>query len=140
MVDVQKRTNAHSRPAGSSLKILIVDDDPDMRAYVRQCLGFLADRIAEVMEADDGMEALSLARRVKLDLVITDVIMPRLDGYELSRMLKKLPTASPIKVLAISGQTNANREQLASIDAFLDKPFNAERLQGCLEELLSHSL
>ena len=139
MVDVQKRTDAHNRPAGSSLKILIVDDDPDMRAYVRQCLGFLADRIAEVMEADDGMEALSLARRVKLDLVITDVIMPRLDGYELSRMLKKLPTAIPIKVLVISGQTDASREQLAGIDAFLDKPFNAERLKGCLDDLLSHS-
>ena len=139
MVDVQKRTDAHSRPAGSSLKILIVDDDPDMRAYVRQCLGFLADRIAEVIEAEDGMEALSLARRVKLDLVITDVMMPRLDGYELSRLLKALPKAAPIKVLVISGQPDAGRDQLASIDAFLDKPFNAERLRGCLEELLSHS-
>lgn len=137
MVDMQQRTQVQSRQARSNLKILIVDDDSDMRAYVRQCLDYLGDRVAEIMEAEDGMEALSLARSVRLDLVITDVMMPRLDGYELSRRLKALPTPIPIKILVISGSATGALDSPISIDAFLDKPFNAQRLKACVNEVLN---
>ena len=139
MVDVQKRTHSNGRPARSNLKILVVDDESDMRAYVIQCLGYLGDRVDEVMEAEDGMEALALARRVRLDLVITDIMMPRLNGYELSERLKALPTAAPIKILVISGYTAVDSNQWPSIDAVLDKPFNAVRLQECLDALLEEA-
>lgn len=140
MVDLQKCGNTRGdipgRPAGQGLTILIVDDNPDMRAYVRHCLNYLGNQGAQLHEAADGLEALELARRVSPDLVVSDIVMPRLDGYELCKALKALPDARHSKILLISGETDNERIREAGADAFLGKPFNAERMRASLDALL----
>lgn len=136
MVDLQKCGNTHCRHAGEGLTILIVDDDPDMRAYVRYCLRELDTQIAQTHEAADGLVALNLARSIQPNLVISDIVMPGLDGYELCKALKTLPLDSKPLVLLISGETDEQRIRAAGADAFLDKPFNAERMRKSLNQLL----
>ena len=136
MVEPKKRGNAPAQSAGIGLTILIVDDDPDMRAYVRYCLRELDNQIAQTHEAADGLVALNLARSIQPNLVISDIMMPGLDGYELCKALKTLPLDSKPMVLLISGETDEQRIREAGADAFLDKPFNAERMRKSLNQLL----
>jgi serine phosphatase RsbU (regulator of sigma subunit)/CheY-like chemotaxis protein len=75
--------------------VLVVDDDPISRDFLSTLLGY---RGHEACEAADGDTALMLARRRLPDAVITDVMMPNLDGYELARMLRSQPTTSHIPI------------------------------------------
>ena len=68
--------------------IVIADDYPDYRLVVRLLLTSLSDTISIVGEAADGVEALALVRRERPDIVIADLLMPRLDGLELTRRIK----------------------------------------------------
>lgn len=112
--------------------VLVVDDDADMRLYLRGCLRTLG--LSDVLEAGDGEEALQLARTVHIDLVISDVFMPRVDGYTLCESLKADVQSDAIPVLLISGEADAERLASAGADAFLAKPFNATML----EESITH--
>ena len=136
MVEPKKRGNTPAQSAGIGLTILIVDDNPDMRAYVRYCLRELDNQIAQTHEAADGLMALNLARSIQPHLVISDIMMPGLDGYELCKALKTLSLDSKPLVLLISGETDEQRIREAGADAFLDKPFNAERMRRSLNQLL----
>ncbi|GIE85610.1 SpoIIE family protein phosphatase [Actinoplanes regularis] len=75
--------------------VLVVDDDPISRDFMRTLLGY---RGHQAYEAADGDTALALARRRLPDAVITDVMMPNLDGYELARMLRSQPATSHIPI------------------------------------------
>ncbi|HMB91154.1 MAG TPA: response regulator [Rhodothermales bacterium] len=112
--------------------VLIVDDDADMRLYLRSCIEAL--RHTQVLEAEDGLEALHLLRKVPVDLVISDVVMPRLDGVALCRALKANADFAAIPFVLISGEET---EAPLEADAFLAKPFNAALLQACLGPLLN---
>lgn len=146
MVDLQKCGNTQRRNtecgntqgrlAGEGLIILIVDDDPDMRAYVRHCLSYLGNRVAQVIEAKDGLEAMQYAQRVLPDLVVSDIVMPGLDGYELCKALKAHADLANTSILLISGENDDERLREAEADAFLGKPFNAERLRKSLDRVL----
>lgn len=106
------------------LTVLVVDDDDDMRAYLGACVGRLGD--VRVVEAGDGMEALRLARALLPDLVLTDMVMPRMDGAELCRTLREDPVTAHIRLVVVSGET---REPPPCADGFLTKPFNALTLR-----------
>lgn len=110
---------------------LIVDDDPDMRFYLRTCLQGLG--IQRVLEAADGEEALALARS-GVDLVISDVVIPRLDGYALCRAIKGDAASRGVPVLLISGEEGASAGEVGA-DGFLAKPFNARQLREAVERL-----
>jgi len=71
--------------------VLVVDDNAINRALLKTVLSFAGH---SVIEAAEGLEALALARRERPDAVITDVLMPGLDGYELARRLRGEPTTS----------------------------------------------
>lgn len=111
--------------------VLIADDDADMRLYVRSCLRGLG--CTQVLEAEDGVEALHLLRSVAVDLVISDVMMPRLDGAALCHTLKADPALKAIPVVLISGEVD---RRLPEADACLAKPFNAEMLHTCISPFL----
>ncbi len=118
-----------------ALTILVVDDDPDMHLYMQGCLRRLEVGVARVLEAGDGEEALDRMLAGPVDLVISDVALPRLDGWGLLKAIRSDPARQHLPVLLMSGQ-----EQTGSAggpaDAWLSKPFNARQLLAAVERLL----
>jgi signal transduction histidine kinase len=117
-------------PATDSIdaaRILLADDNADMRGYLRQLLG---ERWSVEM-ARDGEEALHLARAQAPDLVITDVMMPRLDGFGLLRELRATPDTCEIPVMMLSaraGEESRLEGFEAGADDYVVKPFTAREL------------
>jgi CheY-like chemotaxis protein len=115
--------------------VLVADDDADMRLYLTGCLRGFGLGALTITEAANGREALHLARAVRVDVIISDVVMPGLDGLALCRALKADAELSYIPVLLISGEATQQLPEVGA-DAFLTKPFNAEDLRVCLMPLL----
>lgn len=116
--------------------ILVVDDEPSIVELVRFTL---EDADVRVVEASDGVEALTLARRIKPDLVLLDVQMPRLDGLEVCRQLRRDPdfACSPIIMLTAAGQqADRTRGLAAGADEYLTKPFSPLALLALVEALV----
>lgn len=117
--------------------VLIVDDDADMRLYLRGCLGSLGPRVARVLEAADGLTALRLARSGVVDMVISDVALPLMSGRTLCDAIHADARLRDIPVLLISGEDRAGGADGA--DGFLAKPFNARQLIAAVDGLLPAS-
>jgi diguanylate cyclase (GGDEF)-like protein len=111
-----------------SRRVLVVDDEPDVRVYLTVTLelaGF------DVVEACDGVEALELARSNSPDLVLLDVMMPRLDGMQALRRLRSDPRTSHLPVLLTTAR--AQRDDIlqgldTGADDYLTKPIDADVL------------
>jgi PAS domain S-box-containing protein len=119
-------------------RILWADDNADMRAYVRRLLG---DRF-EVSAVPDGRAALEAARARKPDLVLSDVMMPRLDGFGLLRELRADPQLFEVPVILLSARAGeeARIEAMeAKADDYLIKPFSARELLALVESHLKMS-
>ena len=115
--------------ADGRARVLVVDDNADMRDYVA---GLLAPDHA-VSTADDGEEALAAVRREVPDLVLTDVMMPRLDGFGLLAALRADPATARVPVVMLSARAGeeATVEGLeAGADDYLVKPFSALELRA----------
>jgi CheY-like chemotaxis protein len=115
--------------------VLLVDDDPDMRLYLRSCLKGPGLDIALVLEAADGVAALQLTRGGGVNLVISDIVVPGLNGRELCRAIRDSPELDHVTVLLISGE-DATAADSSGADGFLPKPFNGRQLRAALEGLL----
>jgi len=116
--------------------ILVVDDEPSIVDLVRFTL---EDAAVRVVEASDGAEALVLARRIKPDLILLDVQMPRLDGLEVCRQLRREPAfaRAPIILLTAAGQeADRARGLAAGADEYLTKPFSPLALLALVEALV----
>jgi len=116
--------------------ILVVDDEAPIVDLVRFTL---EDADVRVVEASDGAAALDLARRIKPDLVLLDVHMPRLDGLEVCRQLRREPdfARTPIVMLTAAGQEADRSSGLsAGADEYLTKPFSPLALLALVEALL----
>ena len=112
--------------------VLLVDDDADMRLYLRSCLRSLASPFDRVIEAADGLDALRLVRSGAVDLVITDIGLPGFDGLRLCRAIRDDATLRHVAVLLISGDL---AQDDGHADAFLAKPFNSHQLTSALDVL-----
>jgi two-component system, OmpR family, phosphate regulon response regulator PhoB len=115
--------------------ILVVDDEPSIVDLVRFTL---EDADVRVVEASDGAEALVLARRIKPDLILLDVQMPRLDGLQVCRQLRREPAFArvPIILLTAAGQeADQARGLSAGADEYLTKPFSPLALLALVEAL-----
>jgi DNA-binding response OmpR family regulator len=119
-------------PAGERARILLADDNADMRGYVHRLLS----PQYEVEAVGDGEQALaSIARRVP-DLVLTDVMMPRLDGFGLLAQVRADPCASATPVILLSaraGEESRIEGLQAGADDYLIKPFSARELMARVE-------
>jgi signal transduction histidine kinase/DNA-binding NarL/FixJ family response regulator len=107
--------------------VLVADDNADMRHYVAALLTDLC----EVVTAADGVEALALARSRAPDLVLTDVMMPNLDGFGLLAALRADPAIGPVPIIMLSaraGEEAAVEGLTSGADDYLVKPFSALEL------------
>ncbi len=114
-------------PARADVRILVVDDNKDLRDYIVNLLG----QHYAVETAVDGLAALEAARLHKPDLVLSDVMMPRLDGFGLLRAMRAAPTLRDIPFILLSARAGeeATIEGLeAGADDYLVKPFAAREL------------
>jgi CheY-like chemotaxis protein len=114
--------------------ILVCDDDPSLRELVRAVLG-PAYRFAE---AADGIEALALARELRPDLIVLDVMLPGLSGIEVLEALRLDEELRSIPVVVITAWSHAELDaQVAGADRFVSKPFDPDQLSRAVEELLA---
>jgi two-component system, chemotaxis family, chemotaxis protein CheY len=123
----------------SALTILIVDDDPDMRIYLRGCLRGLGGAAGPVIDAADGVEALRRVRADGVGLVISDVVLPRMDGVRLRQAIREDAVHAHLPVLLISGEPESALLS-GPDDAFLPKPFNAGELLAAVRYLMKLDL
>ena len=117
--------------------ILAVDDSPSMRQMVRATLESAG---YGVVEAADGQEALELARTRSVDLVISDVNMPRMDGIRLVSELRTLPTYRLTPLLLLTTESSQEKKlegKRAGATGWIVKPFNPTQLIATLGRLLT---
>jgi two-component system chemotaxis response regulator CheY len=119
--------------------VLIVDDSPAMRSFIRRVLDLSGFPVGICAEASDGQEALDLLRGQSIDVILTDINMPRMDGEEFLRRRAQDPHMRSIPALVISTDRTASRvHRMLALGASGDvqKPFAAEGLREELERAL----
>ena len=117
--------------------VLIVEDNNDMRKYIRT---LLADRYY-VLEATDGQSGLKLAKESVPDLIVSDVMMPTMDGLQLCKKLKEDVITSHIPVILLTARSSEAHQMEgydSGADAYLTKPFSAELLISRIANLLKN--
>jgi two-component system cell cycle response regulator DivK len=122
----------------SGPNVLLVEDDSDGRRmyalWLRQA-GFAVD------QAHNGLQALERALESVPDIVVTDLNIPGIDGYELTRRLRQDPRTSRVPVIAVTGyaafQADPGRATRAGCDAVLEKPCSPDDLEAAIRTLIS---
>jgi two-component system chemotaxis response regulator CheY len=118
---------------------LVVDDDPTIRAL---CAANLRLAGFDVLEAEDGADGLEQARSVRPDVVLSDVRMPRLDGFGLAQALRRDARTRRIPVVFLSGEVGtATRARASALGAsgFVAKPFDPIAIPPLLRALVDHA-
>jgi DNA-binding response OmpR family regulator len=114
--------------------ILLVEDDRSIRRYLEVILqkaGYM------VITAGDGLEAMKVAMTTHVDAVVTDAIMPHINGHELCRFLKSQPTLSSLPVILLSGLENVQTNMTDNgANVYMAKPVSPTELINRLEQLL----
>jgi two-component system chemotaxis response regulator CheY len=117
--------------------ILIADDSPTIRKFVSIALSMQG---FEVVSASDGMEALEKLPAQKIDLVITDLNMPNLDGYELIKNIRETQQYKDIPIIILSslaGSQEIEKGMKCGADSYLVKPFDPKRIQYEVSKYIS---
>ncbi|MBW4669722.1 MAG: response regulator transcription factor [Cyanomargarita calcarea GSE-NOS-MK-12-04C] len=121
------------------LTILVVDDDLGTRLSISDYLelsGYL------VITASDGQEALAMVEEYHPDLIVTDIVMPRINGYELVRQVRKKPSDRLLPVILLTARIKTQERILgyqSGCDLYLPKPFELEELAAAIRNLLERS-
>lgn len=122
-----------------SLMILVVDDDP---AILLSISDYLHGCGYSTIDADNGQDALNLVKQYQPHLLITDIIMPGMDGYELVRKVRAFPAFRLLPVIFLTGRTTTEAKILgyqAGCDVYLPKPFELAELGAVVRNLLERS-
>ena len=114
--------------------ILICEDEPSLRELVKASLegGY------EFVEAEDGVRSLELARELEPDLLVLDVMMPRLDGLAVLRELRADERLANLRVIVLTAQPMTRQDAIdLGADRVLDKPFAPDELAAAVKEVLA---
>jgi DNA-binding response OmpR family regulator len=110
--------------------VMIVEDDEGIREFLGRALG--AELGAYTIVARDGAEALTWAERLRPSVIVLDLMLPSVDGYEVARRIKADPRTAPTCIIAVSAGTPVEevrqRALEAGCDEFVPKPFRADEL------------
>lgn len=117
--------------------LLIIDDNPDIRSFIKKGLG----ENYYIYEAENGEKGLELANKFIPNIVITDLVMPVMDGIEFCNILKSTKETSHIPVVMLTAKTSQEKEiegLKTGADAYIRKPFDMELLELKLSNILKH--
>ena len=117
-----------------SRRILVVEDQEDNRRILRD---LLTSAGYEIIQAENGEEALAAAARERPDLILMDIQLPVLDGYEATRRIKADPALRAIPVIAVTSYAlsgDENKARAAGCDAYVTKPFSPRALLAKIRE------
>lgn len=121
------------------MRILIVDDTNTARIFAQKCLANVGFNDAEFSQAKHGIDALEKIRKNPPDLILTDLMMPEMDGESLLKELKADPDLKHIPVLVVSSAGNmARKDALLALGALdvLPKPFSTTEIYNVLQSFL----
>ena len=117
--------------------ILVVEDQEDNRRILRDLLGNAG---YELMEAESGEDALAAVGAQRPDLILMDIQLPVMDGYEASRRIKSMPELKAVPIIAVTSYALAGDEakaQAAGCTAYISKPFSPRGLLAKVREYLA---
>jgi two-component system cell cycle response regulator DivK len=123
-----------------SKTILVVEDQEDNRQILRDLLASAGFRM---IEAWDGKQALTVARSQQPDLILMDIQLPILDGYEVTRSIKRDPELKHIPIIAVTSYAlsgDETRAREAGCDAYVAKPYSTRHLLAKIGQLLEQAL
>ncbi len=133
---LQAQAQPQPQPQPRMATILVADDEQDIRELVVYRLSRSGYRI---IEARDGEEAFQLAADEALDMAVLDVMMPRLNGFELTRRFRHTPATERLPILLMSAsvqEADISRGFAAGADSYLTKPFTPDQLLTRVREIL----
>lgn len=119
--------------------VLVVDDSPVMRSFIRRVMTLSGFEVGECYEAADGEEALARLKEHNVDVILTDINMPKMNGEELLRQLESDQRLRSVPALVIS--TDATKQRILRMlslgaEGYMTKPFSPEALREELERIL----
>lgn len=122
--------------SSSKPTILVVDEEPGVRKLLRLTID---PEKARIVEADDGAEAVALARAIHPDIVLLDVYLPTLSGYEVCTRLRADPQTAGTRLIVLSSVPDAKDRLTArrlGVDGYVPKPFHPSRLRRLVDDTL----
>jgi two-component system alkaline phosphatase synthesis response regulator PhoP len=120
-------------------KVLIVDDEPHIRILLESILEELEDEGVEILIADNGESALEMIRREKPGLVFLDVMMPKMNGFDVCNMVKKVEPMEGVYIVLLTAkgqEFDKKRGVEVGADRYMTKPFNPGEILAVAAEVL----
>ena len=120
-----------------SKRILVVEDQPDNRQIIRD---MLAPTDYQIIEAEDGEQAIAAITKERPDLILMDIQLPIMDGYEATRRIKTDPNLRSIPIIAVTSYALSGEEKkarAAGCDDYVPKPFSPRQLLAKIRQYLS---
>ncbi len=117
--------------------ILIADDEPTIRQLIRETLSI--DPTYSFLECPDGVAAIETVRAAYPDLIILDIMMPKMDGLQVCRLIKSDPVLRTLPVILVTAYATRRNEEIgreAGADAFIPKPFEETEIRDVVSQTL----
>ena len=133
---VNGNSNGHVSTQNEQEQILVVEDNPDVRSLLKEQLSELGYRINE---AEDGQQGLDTARDILPDLIISDVMMPKMNGLEFAQAIREDERSSHIPLILLTAKASEESKITGletGVDAYLTKPFNLKELSVRVKSLI----
>ena len=116
--------------------LLVIDDNADIIAYIKSSL----EETYHIIQAENGLQGLQMAQQIQPDLIVSDVMMPEVDGYELTKLLKTDPETAHIPLILLtakSSKQNMLEGLQIGADDYITKPFDSDELAARIASLLT---
>ena len=139
-MNMNNAKNNHVPNRAARLKVLLVEDDPPVLRTIQTYLSRMRPEIT-VVTVDNGSDAGVKAAELRPDLIILDIYIPGLNGFQVCKSIREGPELKQVKILAVSGKNNAQTKNsilAAGADDFLGKPFLLGDLEEKIKQLLQH--
>lgn len=118
--------------------LLIVEDKQDLREFLKDAL---KDKFKKIYQAEDGLEALRVIKQQQPDIIVSDVMMPQMNGYQLCKEIKENLNISHIPVILLTARADSESQMLGyklGADAYLSKPFEMEMLLSIIQNQIKN--